>query len=134
LVSVLAFLDQHDGELDADLTAFLIAAHHGKVRMGLRALPEEKADPANARIARGVQDGDQLPEVACGEEISKAIRLDLGLMEMGEDANGRPSWGARTQTLLGEFGPFRLAYLEALLRMADWRASKAERRGEFDDE
>jgi CRISPR-associated endonuclease/helicase Cas3 len=55
-------------------------------------------------------------------------------MEMGEDEHGRPSWAARTQALLGELGPFRLAYLEALLRVADWRASAAERRGELDDE
>ena len=134
LASALAFLDQHDREPDADLTAFLIAAHHGKVRMGLRALPGEEADPPEARIARGVQDGDELPEVACGEEISTARRLDLSLMEMGEDENGRPSWGARTQALLGEYGPFRLAYLEALLRMADWRASNAEQSGELDNE
>jgi CRISPR-associated endonuclease/helicase Cas3 len=134
LASALAFLDQHDGEPEADLVAFLIAAHHGKVRMGIRGLPEEQADPPDRRIARGVQDGDILPEVRCCAEISAARTLDLGLMEMGEDENGRPSWAARTQALLGEFGPFRLAYLEALLRVADWRASAAERRGNLDDE
>jgi CRISPR-associated endonuclease/helicase Cas3 len=130
----LAFLDQHDGEPEADLVAFLIAAHHGKVRMGIRALPEEEADPPDKRIARGVQDGDILPKVRCGVEISAARTLDLGLMEMGEDEDGRPSWAARMQALLGEFGPFRLAYLEALLRVADWRASAAERRGNLDNE
>ncbi len=134
LASALAFLDQHDGEWQADLAAFLIAAHHGKVRMGIRALPEERAAPADKRIARGVQDGDELPEVRCGEEISAARTLDLMLMEMGEDENGRQSWAARMQTLLSELGPFRLAYLEALLRVADWRASAAERHGELDDE
>lgn len=134
LASALAFLDQHDGEPEADLAAFLIAAHHGKVRMGIRALPEERADSLGKRIARGVQDGDELPEVRCGTEISAPLTLDLGLMEMGEDENGRPSWAARTQALLGELGPFHLAYLEALLRIADWRASAAERRGELDDE
>jgi CRISPR-associated endonuclease/helicase Cas3 len=134
LASALAFLDQHDDEPQADLVAFLIVAHHGKVRMGIRALPEERADSTGKRIARGVQDGDELPEVRCGEEVSVARTLDLGLMEMGEDENGRPSWAARTQALLGELGPFRLAYLEALLRVADWRASAAERGGELDDE
>jgi CRISPR-associated endonuclease/helicase Cas3 len=48
-------------------------------------------------------------------------------MELGEDENGRPSWSARTQELLARLGPFRLAYLEALLRAADWRASADER-------
>ncbi len=134
LASALAFLDQHDGKPDADLVAFLIAAHHGKVRMGIRALPEERADAPEKRIARGVQDVDSLPEVRCGEEVSTARTIDLSLMEMGEDEDGRPSWAARTQALLAELGPFRLAYLEALLRVADWRASAAERKGELDGE
>jgi CRISPR-associated endonuclease/helicase Cas3 len=134
LASALTFLDQHDGEPEADLTAFLIAAHHGKVRMGISALPEETPESPQKRIARGVQDGDELPEVQCGPEVSAAGILDLGLMEMGEDESGRPSWAARMQAVLGQLGPFRLAYLESLLRMADWRASIAERGGRLDDE
>jgi CRISPR-associated endonuclease/helicase Cas3 len=141
LASALAFLAQHDGEPDADLVAYLIAAHHGKVRTGLRALPEEETDksdkerpevPSPPRICRGVQDGDLLENVEFGPVICKALPLDLSLMELGEDANGRPSWAARTQELLARLGPFRLAYLEALLRAADWRASKAEREGRRD--
>ncbi|MBN9461272.1 MAG: CRISPR-associated endonuclease Cas3'' [Burkholderiales bacterium] len=123
LASALAFLQQHHGEPNADLIAFLIAAHHGKIRMGLRALSQERADKPTLRIARGVQDGDRLPELRCGDELSNAVELDLGPMEMGEDEQGRPSWSARMRTLLAEHGPFRLAYLEALIRMADWRAS-----------
>lgn len=134
LASALAFLQQHDGEPDADLVAFLIAAHHGKVRMGLRALPDERPDGAALRIARGVQDGDPLPELRCGDEVSAALALDLGPMEMGEDERGRPSWSARTQALLAKHGPFRLAYLEALIRMADWRASAVEQKGIWRDE
>lgn len=128
LASALAFLNQHDGEPNADLVAFLIAAHHGKVRMGLRALPGERPDkgaPQSARIARGVQDDDVLPAVTLPGERSEPTVLSLGLMALGEQA-GRPSWVARTQRLLADHGPFRLAYLEALVRMADWRASAAE--------
>jgi CRISPR-associated endonuclease/helicase Cas3 len=129
LASALAFLSQHDGEPQADLIAYLIAAHHGKVRMGVRALPDEKAPPeAERRFARGVWDGDLLPPVRCGTENSAGLELSLALMEMGENDCGRPSWVARTQTLLHSYGPFLLAYLEALLRMADWRASDSEQR------
>jgi CRISPR-associated endonuclease/helicase Cas3 len=46
-------------------------------------------------------------------------------MELGEGAQG-PSWTARTQALLATQGPFRLAWLEALVRIADWRATRQE--------
>jgi len=54
-----------------------------------------------------------------------SIRLRLDLMELGEGEMG-PSWTARTQQLLDTYGPFRLAWLEALVRIADWRASGME--------
>jgi CRISPR-associated endonuclease/helicase Cas3 len=134
LASALAFLSQHDGEPQADLIAYLIAAHHGKVRTGIRALPDEKAPPeAERRFARGVWDGDPLPPVRCGTEDSAGLELSLALMDMGEDERGRPSWAARTQALLHCYGPFLLAYLEALVRMADWRASDSEQREETPD-
>ncbi len=39
LASALAWLAHHDGEPDSDLIAYLIAAHHGKVRLAIRSLP-----------------------------------------------------------------------------------------------
>jgi CRISPR-associated endonuclease/helicase Cas3 len=112
--------------------AYLIAAHHGKVRMSLRAIPEEKepTKPFGPRFARGVWEGETLPEVMiAGRETVPATRLRLDLMELGEGAMG-PSWTARTQQLLDTYGPFRLAWLEALMRVADWRASGAEQKKE----
>jgi CRISPR-associated endonuclease/helicase Cas3 len=62
-----------------------------------------------------------------GGAAMPATRLDLAPMEMGEDDHGRPSWTERMVALRDRLGPFRLAYLEALLIAADWRASaKAE--------
>ena len=71
-------------------------------------------------------DGDVLPAVDLGDGTASAPQtLCLDLMEMGEGPSG-PSWAARTDRLLEKHGPFRLAWLEALVRIADWRASAAE--------
>jgi CRISPR-associated endonuclease/helicase Cas3 len=126
LASALAWLEQHDAEADSNLIAYLIAAHHGKVRMSLRALPQETEAPDGCLFARGVWDGDTLPEVRFEDgEIVPATTLHLDLMQLGEGLQG-PSWTTRTQRLLKHLGPFRLAWLEALVRIADWRATRAE--------
>jgi CRISPR-associated endonuclease/helicase Cas3 len=127
LASMLAWLDQHGHEPDADLIAYLIVAHHGKVRMSLRAMPTEQARDQVKRFARGVWEGDVLPALAFDGEHSGEITLRLAMMEMGVGEQG-PSWTARTLTLLNAHGPFRLAWLETLVRLADWRASAAEQR------
>jgi CRISPR-associated endonuclease/helicase Cas3 len=129
LASMLAWLEHAKNEENADLVAYLIAAHHGKVRLSLRAIPDEKG-PDNQRFARGIWEGDELPEVMIdGRETVPATRLRLDLMELGEGEMG-PSWTARTQQLLDSYGPFHLAWLEALVRIADWRASGAEQEGQ----
>jgi CRISPR-associated endonuclease/helicase Cas3 len=104
--------------------AYLIATHHGRVRLSIRALPgEEPPDDPNIKFALGVRDDDTLPEVDLGDnELCPATKLDLTPMLLG----GESSWTARAIRLLTELGPFRLAYLEALLRAADVRASQKE--------
>ena len=128
LASMLGWLAQHDGESDADLIAYLILAHHGKVRMSLRAMPTEKAEPGVKRFARGVYEGDVLPALDFDGEHSAAATLKLALMEMGLGEQGA-SWSERALRLLDQLGPFRLAWLETLVRLADWRASAAEQQG-----
>lgn len=128
LASALAWLAHHDGTGQADLIAYIIAAHHGKVRLSIRSLPEEQPPPDRSTdlMARGIIDGDELPEVSwSGVTLPKTI-LSLQLMRMGSDEKGRPSWLARMIALRDEIGPFVLAYLETLLRAADMRASAAE--------
>ena len=126
LASALAWLAHHDDKPDANLIAYLIAAHHGKLRMSLRALPGETEAPDQRLFARGVWAGDVLPEVRFedGQTVPQTP-LQLDLMQLGEGAQG-PSWTTRTQGLLKEHGPFRLAWLESLVRIADWRATRAE--------
>jgi CRISPR-associated endonuclease/helicase Cas3 len=136
LASALAFMTHHrdtPGPLD-DLVAYLIAAHHGKVRLSLRAVPAESADAGITRFARGVWEGDPLGAVDLGNgDVMPPATLSLAVMELGEGPMG-PSWTERTRKLLNAHGPFRLAWLESLVRIADWRASEEEqRRGQEGD-
>ncbi len=137
LASALAFLAHDEWSRDADLSAYLIAAHHGKVRMNLRALPRESspkdAERAGSRFARGVWENDELPALDLGGgQRWPGGRLTLAIMELGRDEATKESWTERTRELLSRFGPFRLAWLETLLRVADWRASRKEAAGEYD--
>lgn len=127
LASTLAWLAAEDWQRDADLVGYLIAAHHGKVRLSLRAWPGEPAPPDGRRFARGIHEGDVLPPADLGGgESWPGGPLSLSVMELGRDDVTGASWIERSQALLTEWGPFRLAWAEALLRIADWRASAAE--------
>ena len=142
LASTLAWLQAGatDDARTHNLVAYLIATHHGKIRLSLRAMPGETlpttaaAQPDPNRLhARGVWQGDTLPG-----DPAKTINLDgvpailppldLSLMRMGE-TNGSPSWTARVLALRDDpaLGIFRLAWLETLLRAADAVGSKTER-------
>ena len=116
-----------EAETWCNLVAYLIAAHHGKVRLSLRSLPGEQPPPdkVSSRIARGILDDDELPAVEVDGLTVPPTRLDLSLMEIGIGPAG-PSWLARMLMLRDKLGPFQLAYLETLLRAADQRASAAE--------
>jgi CRISPR-associated endonuclease/helicase Cas3 len=111
------------------LAAYLAAAHHGKVRLSIRSLPDEmRPEDARMRFARGVWDGDPLPETDLGGgTVAPAVTLSLEPMELGFGRNGEPSWAERVLRLRDDprLGVFRLAFFEALLRAADWRASEA---------
>jgi CRISPR-associated endonuclease/helicase Cas3 len=138
LASALAFLAHEGWRREADLVAYIVAAHHGKVRLSLRALPKEPAPPGlgappdGRRFARGIWDGDQLPALDLGAgERWPGGRLTLAAMEMGFDEVTQESWTERVHDLLAERGPFRLAWAEALLRIADWRASAKEEAGAY---
>jgi CRISPR-associated endonuclease/helicase Cas3 len=119
------------GSLERLLALYLIASHHGKVRLSIRTMPDESPmppDPERQRFTAGVWDGDKLPAAALGEKVSAPpAGLSLDPMQLG----AAESWSAGVLRLRDDaaFGPFRLAYLEALLRAADCRASD---RGEGD--
>jgi CRISPR-associated endonuclease/helicase Cas3 len=111
---------------EGDLVCFLVAAHHGHVRLTIRGAPGEPTGESGAARVLGIEDGDELPGVETPLGPLAPCVLSLGPMELG-DVGGGLSWTARTCVLRdrSDLGPFRLAYLEALVRIADWRASGA---------
>ncbi len=112
---------------DANLIAYLIASHHGKIRLVLRSLPGEVEPEDPERLfARGVWDGETLPPLTLLDGTTVGpFRLDLSIMRLGQG-----SWLERMLRLRDDaaLGPFRLAWLEMMLRVADWRASAAAQR------
>lgn len=123
LVSALALLGEGRVALggceEADLATYLVAAHHGRIRIGLRSLPEE----AEGQVL-GVRSDDVLPAVPLPQGELPASVIDLAVAGLGGSAQHR-SWSARALELRDrpDVGPFRLGFLEALVRLADWRAS-----------
>jgi CRISPR-associated endonuclease/helicase Cas3 len=120
-----------------NLLIYLVAAHHGKVRLSLRSSPDDLREdvpwpcPPETRQARGVREGDSLPDVALpsldftsSQVLAPAVTLHLDVMDLGLSSAYGPAWRERTAALLTAFGPFRLAWYETLLRIADARASR----------
>lgn len=114
----------------SDLIVFLAACHHGKVRLSIRALPGEdrptdsERSPLDVKFARGIWEEDELPSADLGGGlIREKVALDLEPMFLGASEDGSRSWLERMIALRDELGVFRLAFLEALIRAADVRAS-----------
>lgn len=134
-----------------DLTAlavFLIASHHGKVRTTLRSISKQD-------MVFGLRDGDVLPPSGIPLEAEAPLQFDM--RQIGASGHWSdddtfipemPSWTAMIAELLGDggtgkgesfevipkseprsLGPFKLAFLEALLRAADARASRPRNGG-----
>lgn len=126
--------DNRINNFACDLAAYLIAAHHGKVRLSIRSMPNEQQPTKNennaeCRFARGVWDGDKLLDCDLGgDEAAQAVTLSLEPMELGlgeqEPFLDQPSWAERCLNLRDTLGPFRLAFLETILRAADARGSQ----------
>lgn len=118
------------GADDFDLLAYLVCAHHGKVRVAWHASPADQDAGDSVLRLRGVRDGEILPAmVLMAEDGSyqalppRRLRLDAASAGLNP-VTGR-GWTERVLGLLRVHGPFALAYLEALLRAADRRASSA---------
>ena len=123
------------------LAVYLTATHHGKARTVLRSTTDEGDDVFGVRAEPGalVIDNDQwlldfsvAKDGAEGRwEGNEFVLTGYGWTGLVADLLGpwRPEEksevGVVPETQPRQLGPFALAYLEALVRIADWRASES---------
>lgn len=134
VASALAYLEHKDTNRESRLVAYLIASHHGKVRLSMRSPVSRLADAPDGRYLLGFKtdprNPDTIPESPLGNDgahfPSATIRMSVASIGLQDKAH--PSWLSMSIGLRDDekIGPFRLAYLEALVRAADVRASADE--------
>jgi CRISPR-associated endonuclease/helicase Cas3 len=121
---------------DADLTRYLVLAHHGKLRVRVSdpggdpsvgdprvGAPSVEAATAIPCILGLAQDATSDIPPLLGQPAT-TLTVDLGQFRPdGNHPEGSRSWTGTVATLLDRYGPFTLAYLETVVRVADWRAS-----------
>lgn len=111
-----------------DLLVYLVASHHGKVRVALHAAPKDQEyrdrDGRGLPI-RGVREGDRLPSVTLIPDVPALpeVSLTLSPAAVGLSCRTGISWRERCLGVIDRYGPAALAFLEAILRAADVRAS-----------
>ena len=110
------------GPPDPDLIRYLVLAHHGKLRVQVRDpgdLAVLASEEASERALLGLTHGTVAPVPHMLGQSASELTVDLEEFSLGGDK----SWTRTVLGLLDRYGPFILAYLETVVRIADWRAS-----------
>ncbi|MDQ2883582.1 MAG: CRISPR-associated helicase Cas3' [Actinomycetota bacterium] len=120
LVSALLLLDDTTGLLDGvaepDLVIYLALAHHGKVRLTVRARPDEPQGTILGVVDKSSTVNTALPVTG----LLTARPVSLRATRFGQGSLTSRALRLRDRA---DLGPFRLAFCEAVVRSADWRAS-----------
>lgn len=132
VASALAFRQSEQARFGTDrplsslLTEYLIMIHHGRVRKVLRdEIPRFPKDAKDNDTVRGVVHGSDIPAVIIDGKSLGCASLSTDCRRMGRDTAGHESYTRNVLRLLEHYGPFQLAFFEAVFRAADVRASIA---------
>ncbi len=101
---------------ETDLARYLVLAHHGKLRVQVR----EPSD-AEPGVLLGLEQDSTVAVPPLLGQPGGDLTVDLEQFALGGDR----SWTRSALALRDRYGPFVLAYLETVVRIADWRASAA---------
>lgn len=107
---------------DPDLVRYLVLCHHGKLRVQVRDPGDLAVLPSGEAAERkilGLKHGSQTQIPGMLGQPPTTLTVDLDQFEFG----GERSWTRTALELRDKYGPFVMAYLETLVRVADWRAS-----------
>lgn len=99
---------------ERDLARYLVLAHHGKLRIQVREPGDAEPD-----VLLGLEHNTSMKVPALLGQPAGEFTVDLDQFALG----GQRSWTRMALGLRDHYGPFVLAYLETLVRIADWRAS-----------
>lgn len=106
-----------DNTADRNLVRYLVLAHHGKLRIQVRE-PEQLDNSMLLGLEAGVT--WSVPPLL--GQPGYELTVDLDQFSLGGDR----SWTRAALSLRDRYGPFVLAYLETVVRIADWRASAVD--------
>ena len=127
-----------------ELVAYLTASHHGKVRLSMRTMPTQRNRKIHdTRYLLGIDMecgakvpiflSDKWPKSKMSKEkimkdtgLPKEVDIVADIARVGNTKDKKQSWLQMTLKLLKEYGPFKLALLEAVIRAADTKASAKE--------
>jgi CRISPR-associated endonuclease/helicase Cas3 len=100
--------------VEGEPPCYLVLAHHGKLRVQVR-----QPDDAEPGVLLGLEQNATQPVSALLGQPGGELTVDLDQFTLGGDR----SWTRTALALRDRYGPFVLAYLETVVRVADWRAS-----------